>query len=563
VTAATARRRIGKFRPAYKGQLCSLGWRVAAMIQDDLDIDLTDDQYARLVKLYQLDPETGRRLVRRAALRRPKGAGKSPEGGYVGFAELCGPVVFDRFATRDDEEAHPDDEHWKMGQPIGVRWGDTLSNGHKTFDPRVQFAAVSEEQTDNVMDWLYEKLLDCPDTVQEYALDVGKTRISLCDRPGRAEIVSSAGDSREGQRVTFAVLDQTEKWFKGRGGWELAAVLRRNVGKLNGWTYELQNAPEPDDGSVADLTSKAVKKDGGHGVYFDTILPPYVENIQSPESRPALLEALAVAYGEAALRVVDGELQGWVDLERLADEIADPDNDPSDAYRYYLNTPEVAAERAFDRRRWASLWVPAPPAEKRPIVVGFDGSKFDDTTALVAIDVETSVAWLHAIWKRPDHADPDWEVPALAVGAQVDDLFERYNVWRLYGDPAHWRESMATWAGKHGKERVVEWWTNRPKSVGFAARNLAAAIRSGTIHYYADDNDGTDDLSEHVRNAVKVKMHAYDEDRNTLWTIGKPKPSLKIDAAMALLLAWECRNDAMAAGWPPVEPAPFVPFRIR
>jgi hypothetical protein len=33
-----------------------------------------------------------------------------------------------------------------------------------------------------------------------------------------------------------------------------------------------------------------------------------------------------------------------------------------------------------------------------------------------------------------------------------------------------------------------------------------------------------------------------------LWTLSKPAPGRKIDAAMALVLAWEARQDCIAAG---------------
>jgi hypothetical protein len=539
-----ARRRSG-FRPAFKGQVCSLGYTLIDDIEADLDVELTDDQAVRLVRLYELDPVTGRRLVRRAALRRPKGAGKSPEAGYVAFAELTGPVLFDHF---DDD-----------GQPVGRPWGIDLDDQPAGPEPWVQLAAVSEDQTDNVMVWLYEKLVDLPDTCSRHGLDVGRTRIYLTGRSGRLEIVSSAGDSREGQRVTFGVLDQTESWNRQNKGIKLAATLRRNAAKMGGWTYELQNAPEPDDGSVADLTAKAAK---ASGVLFDAIVPPFVQDLKD---RGSLLASLAVAYGDAAVHVDPrtGRTMGWVDLERLADEAADPDTDPADVYRYYLNTPEVQSERAFDRKLWKLLEVVDAPPEGRFVVAGFDGSKFDDATALVACDIETGVVWLHALWERPDNAPDDWEVPIDEVGAQVDDLFARWNVWRLYADPAHWRESIAAWAGKHDRakeRRVIEWWTNRPKQVGYACRNLASAVRSGTIHHHAND-----DLDRHIRNAVKYKMHAYDEDRRALWSIAKPTPSLKIDAAMATVLAWEARNDAMAFGATPAPPKPRVvlPGRIR
>ena len=255
------------FVPAWPGQVCSLGYQVGPLIEGDLGIVLTGEQQDRLIEYYRVDPVTGSRVVRRAAVRRPKGAGKSPEGAYCGYAELVGPVVFDGWDAD--------------GQPVGVAHAD----------PWVQFAAVSEDQTDNVVVWLFDTLNDRPDMCVERGIDLGRTRIYLQGRPGRIEPVTASAGSREGQRVTFAVLDQTESWSKENGGVRLAGTIRRNAAKVSGWTLELQNAPGLGDGSVADQTAKASERRTA-GVLVDTREPPGVDGIDMSDPaqlRPARL----------------------------------------------------------------------------------------------------------------------------------------------------------------------------------------------------------------------------------------------------------------------------------
>ena len=505
------------FRPRWPGQVPSLGYALVEEIEADLGIDLTGEQADRVVEFYRLDPVTGERVVRRAAVRRPKGAGKSPEGGYLGYAELVLPVVFDRW---DDD-----------GQPVAV----------PHWDPWVQFAAVSEDQTDNVLVWLFDTLSARPDAVERHGIDLGRTRIYLKGRSGRLEPVTASAGSREGQRVTFAVLDQTESWSKENGGVRLAGVLRRNAAKMGGWTLELQNAPAIGDGSVADLTAKAAERSSA-GVLYDTREPPGAAELDLSD-RDALLGALRFAYGESTR---------WVDVERLADEILDPDTDPSDARRYYLNTAAPMSDWAFDHGRWDELGAPdLVPAPGELIVAGFDGARFDDATALVAVGVESGAAWLAGLWERPDGArGEDWEVPEAEVTAAVTELFDRWSVWRLYCDPPYWESTVASWASTlRGSDRqgaVVEWWTNRWRPVGYACRALATAIRAGEIRHHVDDGD--DALSRHVRNAVKRTVTARDDEGRPMWTINKPAPGRKIDAAMALVLAWEARSDAVASG---------------
>lgn len=516
------------FVPAWPGQVCSLGYQVGALIEGDLGIELTGEQQDRLIAYYQCDPVTGRRLVRRAAIRRPKGAGKSPEGAYCGYAELVGPVQFVRWS--------------KAGQPVG--------RPHP--DPWIQFAAVSEDQTDNVVVWLFDTLNDRPEVCSERGIDLGRTRLYLVGRPGRAEPVTAAAGSREGQRVKFAVLDQSESWFKSNGGVSLANTLRRNTAKMGGWSLELQNSPQIGDGSVADQTAKASDRRAA-GVLYDTREPPGHENIDM--SDPAqLLPALEFAYGESA---------AWVDLPRLVEEILDPDTDPNDAKRYYLNVAAPSSDWAFDRPKWGDLGTGALPADGELIVAGFDGARFDDAVGLVCCDVVTGAVWTQAVWERPDKAPEDYEHPEVEVTAAVEQMFDRWQVWRMYADPFFWEQTIASWEAKHrgrdGKPRVAAFWTNQWKPIGLACQSLASAVRAGAIHHLGEDNDEA--LTRHVRNAIRRTVHARDDSGKPLWTLSKPAPGRKIDLAMALVLAWRARTDALAAG--AVKKQAFVPRRIR
>ena len=505
----------------------SLGYAVTNWVEHYLGLTLTDEQADRLDYLYELDPATGRRLIRRAGIRRPKGIGKSPEGGYIALAELAGPVVY---AGRDDAS----------GRPLGVP--------HSS--PLVQLAAVTEDQTDNVMVWLLDQLAENRGTVDSLGLDVGRRSIprrtrrgtERVGRPGILEVISAEASSKEGARGTFAVLDQSESWTTGNGGRRLADVLRRNAAKVGGWTYELQNAPEPGDGSVADLTERAAKKRAA-GVYFDS--GPEVPEVPDLLDRPRLIAALAIAYGEAAIPA-----GGWVDLDRLADDIGDPDTDPSDARRYYLNQSTPKSERAFDRKLWrsSSAGRSLDDLDTDTVVLGFDGSLFDDATALVALGVSTGTAHLAGLWEKPEHADDTWQVPAEEVDATVVEMLDRYEVWRLYADPFRWQSSMARWDGLKRKSYVASWSTARLRQTGYACRNLGAEIRAGELGPAGPDVETEHDLNRHLDNAVRRYVNSRDDKGARLWTIAKPAPALKIDACMALVLAAEARRDAISAG---------------
>jgi hypothetical protein len=71
-------------------------------------------------------------------------------------------------------------------------------------------------------------------------------------RPGTMRPVTAESSSREGARLTFAVLDETHLWLRQNGGVRLAATLRRNAAKMDGRTFETTNAPVAGMRSVAE-----------------------------------------------------------------------------------------------------------------------------------------------------------------------------------------------------------------------------------------------------------------------------------------------------------------------
>ncbi|TCO54152.1 hypothetical protein [Actinocrispum wychmicini] len=215
----------------------------------------------------------------------------------------------------------------------------------------MQIAACSEDQTDNTYGALYE-LLTANDgrAADDLRIDVGLTRCFLTDRPGRLEPVTASAGSREGQRVTYAVLDETHLWTLSNGGRALAKTLRRNVAKMRGRSYETTNSFTPGEGSMAEDTHKAATT-ATAGVFYDAVQAPEVSQ-DAPDGE--LRVALAVAYGDAR----------WVDLDRLVAEIRDPDTAWEDALRFLFNQPTDNRLKAVHAARWGSLVRPDVQVER-------------------------------------------------------------------------------------------------------------------------------------------------------------------------------------------------------
>lgn len=237
------------WKPTHPDAFPSLGWGVLDWLADYLpsprDVDaefiLTDSQARELVEWFRLDP-TGRYVYRRGYSRRSKGRGKSPIEAAKAIAEFAGPVRFDGW---DDE-----------GQPVGRPWGEQ-------GDPRpwVQVAAVSAGQTDNTWSVVYYFLTENDGRAADaLGIDAGLTRCYLRGVPGaKLEPVTAEAGSREGQPITYAVMDETHLWTPSNGGVKLAKTLRRNVAKMGGRSYETTNSFMPGESTVAEGSYKSVQ----------------------------------------------------------------------------------------------------------------------------------------------------------------------------------------------------------------------------------------------------------------------------------------------------------------
>jgi hypothetical protein len=488
----------------YDGEFPSLGWDVLAWAESTFRVPdgpfggkplcLTDEQAAIVVRFYGID-DRHRFVFRRAAVRRAQGWGKSPLLALIALTELCGPA---RFGGWDSN-----------GEPVGVR----------ASTPWVQVAAVSEDQTDNTYAALYTMANESQ--LNGTVLDVGLTRIFLKGETGRLEPVTAAAGTRLGQRITFAVLDETHLWMQRNGGLRLAATIRRNAGKMGGRTFESTNAHLPGEDSVAERTWKAAQV-GSAGLLYDSVEAPQVDDLGD---RSAVMAALTVAYGDSR----------WVPLERLGDEIADPGTDPDDARRFYFNQLVMGARRPVDILLWESLADPDRLVEDdEEIGLGFDGSISDDATALYGCTRDGFVFEV-AVWERPPDARADWRVPRLEVDVAVEEAFSRWRVGRMLCDPPRWYSEIEGWVSRFGEERVVALDTNQARRFAPACDRFATAVRERAVTH-----DGKAGLTLHLAACAKKQVRVSDdtEDGRSQFVVVKADVR-KIDRAVAAILAVE------------------------
>lgn len=487
---------------------------------------LTDEQAKFLYEFYRLDPRTGRFVyVRGGQLTRPHKWGKGPFGAAIICAEAWGPVRFDEWTDTYDPEAG----EW------GVR-------GKRVPTPWIQVTAVSEDQTDNV----YSALLPMIElgNLSAEIPDVGLGRINLPDG-GKIEPVTAAAISRLGQRVTFALQDQTESWIESNKGRKLADNQRRGIAAFGGRWLSTPNAYDPTEESVAQATAELERE----GVYHDDIEPPVSLSINNKQDRR---RALRIVYGDAITGGYGGKtgkaspIKGWIDLDRIDAEIcALLKRDPQQAERWFLNRKEADAAKAFDADRVKALAVKASVPDRSLITIGVDGARFSDALAIIATEVESGFQWPIGIWERPDWADDDYEHPLDEVDCAMVEAMRRFYVWRVYIDPQYIGSLVNTWQGRWGDRKILPWTTNRPRVMAQTVLSFREALVSGDWSF-----NGDMDFQRHLTNAVRRKISAYDDEHKQMWSIGKDRHDSprKIDAAVAAILSWEARGDAISSG---------------
>ncbi len=529
--------------PEFSGEFPSLGWEIIRTWHDLFPsprderepFTLTEDQVGVIVRWYRIDPTTGEFVFHRGCSRRSKGSGKSPLEAAKAITELALPCVFDGFTA--------------AGEPVARPWG----SGDLPI-PWCQIASLSEEQDQNTYQPLVAFLSANGGRLGDALnLDVGVGRVLHRAMPGaRIEPVTSRAGSREGQPVTYGVLDETGLMTRQNGGVRLAAAIRRNTAKMGGRSYETTNGYMPGEGSVAEATENAAMQQTT--IFYDAVeAPTTIGGVTVNEEAPdtVLRAALQVCYPGA----------WWVDLDRIVRNIRDRDTPWPESERWFMNWNRKSEAAAVDPERWAELADhDRIVGEDERIGLGFDGSISNDATALIGCTEDGYIFEVH-VWEKPldaeGHPVKGWRVPRGEVHDVLRDTMRTYDVGRFYVDPPKWFSELDEWVAEYNTDDepvVVAFDTFIPKRMGPAIDRWRTAIREGQLSH-----DGSDTLTRHVSAAqlTKARVKADEDDGRILWALTKPDDGRKIDAAVASVLAFEA-----AATMPEPQPSlePFFHF---
>lgn len=478
-------------------------------------------EQARFVLWWYAVDEEGRYAYRNGVLRRMKGWGKDPLAAALALVELCGPVAFSHFAG--DEP---------VGKPRHAAW--------------VQIVAVSQEQTKNTMS-LFPVMISAK-LKEDYALEVNKT-IIYSGEGGRIEAVTSSPYSMEGNRPTFVIRNETQWWYDANDGHELAGVIEGNVTKISGSrTLSICNAHIPGEDSVAERDYEAWQAVASGqavevGTLYDALEAPAdtpVSEIPSERDDPEgylvgikrLREGIEIARGDSL----------WLPVDTIIESVLDVKNPVTESRRKFLNQVNAHEDAWIAPYEWDAVAQPGLTLDKGDrITLGFDGSKSNDWTALVACRVEDGALFPIKVWNPVKYENE--EVPREDVDAIVRSCFERFDVVAFRADVKEFEAYVDQWGRDFRKKMKVNATPGNPiafdmrgqtKRFGLDCERFIDAVWERELCHNGDPT-----LRQHILNA---RRHPTQFDSISIRKASKDS-SKKIDAAVCAVLAFGARQD--------------------
>lgn len=494
---------------------------------------VSPDWRAWLYRAYEVypagHPMAGRRRFKRCYDEQRKGTAKTEKAMLVAFAE-----------------SHPDapvrcDGFDGAGQPVGVG----------VRSPYIPLVSYTVEQTEDLGYNVLRFIIENSDLAGDY--DVGLERILLLDRRGREAgkitAVAAAPNSRDGARTTHQHFDEPHRMTLPRLIKAHSTMVENTYKRVgaDAWTNYTSTAGDINEESVArDMRQYAQKVDAGEVDdprlwFFSRFAPNDMPMETVDEVRAFLLEA-------------SGPAASWSgDIDGLVARWFEPKTDKQYFRRVWGNQWVAGGDKAFRAERWDEL-AGAGPVDGELVTLGFAGSRFG-RAGLVASSVAGGRVTLVAAFEAPANGT----IPEADVTAAMIAAFERFQVWRLYVNPPPWEAAVDEWRGLFGERRVIDWPINRPRQMAAACRLFRKAIDDGDLGH-----DGNEDLSAHVEACIK-HTEPYEEPNDQgelvpVWTIRAPDAEHPIVLAVAAVLSWEARGDAVAAGAQPEEAGELITF---
>ena len=400
---------------------------------------------------------------------------------------------------------------------MGPRGGEVYSCAADRDQARIVFgmAKAMVEMSPDLMEQakLYRDAIEIPSTGSVY------------------RVLSSEAFTKEGLSPTLVVYDELHA-APNRELWDVMTLAQ--AARYDALTLAITTAGVRTDSTGQDSVA--------YGLY------QYAQRVAAREVEDPSFFA---AWWQAAADCDHRDPASW----KLANPGFGDIQDPEDFESAVKRTPEaefrtkrtnvfVSSQQAWlPHGEWAQLPKSAPPEDGTPVVLGFDGSFNNDTTAIVGVTVEEHPrVWLVDVWEKQPGDRDDWRVDIGAVEARILEACGKWQVVEVACDPYRWARSMEVLA--EAGVPVVEYPSSSPARMVPSTAKFYDAVVSGEVSH---DHHPT--LARHLDNCV-VKVDGKGP-RVVKEHRGSPR---KIDAAVAAIIAFDRATHRREA-----EPEALVP----
>jgi hypothetical protein len=495
----------------------------------------TLEHKALIYAAYEVYPQghelAGRRQHQDIVYSRAKGTAKTEMAGAVGAAELGpdgeAPVRCDGF------DAH--------GQPVGV----------PVIDPDIPFLATTQTQAKDLA-YTRARQMMAEGPLSEF-VDAGVEETFNTRRDGKLYVVTAKAGSKDGYLPTFTSVDEPHL-FRSAELHELVRVVYEGFPKtlaFDPWGLKTSTVFQPGEGSVLEKDFELWRQIQAGELEMPGFLLDHLQATNrpalwsrlkkagpmEPDVEQLLVEAIVEASGLAA---------DFRNVEAILRRFKDPRNDLAKLRRYWLNELVKGANAWLNPDDWAAIANARRHVGRREqIVLGFDGSLYDDATALIGCTAD-GFLFVVKIWAKPEGAAGRlWQVDTADVDRTLRQAMRDHDVALVYADQHYWKDYVDAWAGEYGPERIVKYDTRQYERHSRSCEALETAV-----HDKHASHDGHELLRAHVENARKFfigsEQRRRTEERPPYVLVKEHKKSdRKIDAAVAAVLAWAARGHAI------------------
>lgn len=404
--------------------------------------------------------------------------------------------------------------------------------------PEILLCAASDKQAGRLFAAVLAFVRRDPWLSQQVVIREWIGEVSRIDGGGKILRMSSSPETLHGYNPSLVICDEVAQWITPslRRAW--AALTTAGGARQLTQVFAISTpgqAHEREDGILGRLI------DGNERMGEVEQRGPALSVSRNHDARALVFNYSAPTTDRedtAAIKLANPA--SWVSEEYLRRQSKNPELTDAEFLQLHGGVWSVADDVWLMPGQWDVLENDLEPLRRGDVVaLGFDGSRFLDTTALCACRLSDGHISLLDHWSRPEGAaGRGWEVPAIEVEAALEEAFERFRVVRFYADPPYWQSEIAVWSHRYGDRVVIPWPTARMRAMSAAVEHFRtdALAREFT-------QDGNPTLRTHVLSAHMRKT------RTGFWIEKASAHSPdKIDAAIASVLAYEARNDAVDAG---------------